>query len=86
MPIQLAQCWFPGLDISNAKISKYFSAVAANFKLRCYRKYRVKAIPLTLLARIVCDSPSVCLSQHSVAAAAGLLLWAPRRSDIDRFL
>ena len=25
VPIQLAQCWFPGLAISNAKIRIYFS-------------------------------------------------------------
>jgi len=25
VPIQLAQCWFPGLTISNAKILIYFS-------------------------------------------------------------
>jgi len=25
VPIQLAQCWFPGLDISNSKIQIYFS-------------------------------------------------------------
>ena len=25
VPIQLAQCWFPGLAISNAKIQIYFS-------------------------------------------------------------
>jgi len=25
VPIQLAQCWFPGLAISNAKIHIYFS-------------------------------------------------------------
>ena len=25
VPIQLAQCWFPGLAISNAKILIYFS-------------------------------------------------------------
>ena len=25
VPIQLAQCWFPGLAISNAKIEIYFS-------------------------------------------------------------
>jgi len=25
VPIQLAQCWFPGLAISSAKISIYFS-------------------------------------------------------------
>ena len=28
-PIQLAQCWFPGLAISNAKISIYFSNTEA---------------------------------------------------------
>jgi len=25
VPMQLAQCWFPGLTISNAKIQIYFS-------------------------------------------------------------
>jgi len=25
VPMQLAQCWFPGLAISNAKIQIYFS-------------------------------------------------------------
>jgi len=27
VPIQLAQCWFPGLAISNAKIEIYFSEI-----------------------------------------------------------
>jgi len=26
VPIQIAQCWFPGLAISNAKIKIYFSS------------------------------------------------------------